>query len=402
MVDLDLMRRLTTSAGTKIVLLVMDGLGGAPKEPGGRTEIESARTPNLDRLALKSMLGLSIPVGHGITPGSGPGHLALFGYDPIKFFIGRGALEALGIGFNLTQEDLAARGNFCTVDDRFLIVDRRAGRIPTKTCTQLAAKLRTIRIPEVELFVEPVQDYRFVVVFRGKGLSASLSETDPQKTGHAPLEVKAGDADARKSAEAANRWIAAAREILKDEPSANMVTLRGWAKRPDLPKFVDVYRLRAQALAVYPMYKGLAALVGMDIQPGLHVLEDQIQSLKANWERYDFFFIHHKYTDSWGEDGNFEAKVAEIEKVDAAIPWVLDLKPDVFIVTGDHSTPSVWKAHSWHPVPVLFYASRLGRRNEVKGFGETECLKGALGWFPAVDLMPLALAYAGRMAKFGA
>ena len=402
MADFDLMRELTMTADTKIVLLVMDGLGGVPKEPGGPTELEFARTPNLDRLAVESMLGLSIPVGHGITPGSGPGHLALFGYDPLKFRIGRGVLEALGIGFELTPDDLAARGNFCSVDDNLLITDRRAGRIPTEKCAELVNKLRTIRLPRVEIFVEPVQDYRFALVFRGENLSARLTETDPQKTGHPPLKVKAQSEDARETAEMVNRWIAAAREILKDEQPANMVTLRGWAKEPDLPKFTDIYRLKAQALAVYPMYKGLATLVGMDVVPGLHSLEDQLQALKANWEGYDFFFVHYKPTDSRGEDGDFAAKAGEIEKVDAAITRFLDLKPDVFIVTGDHSTPAVCKAHSWHPVPTLLYAPHLGRRNEVKGFGETECLRGALGQFPAVDLMPLALAYAGRMAKFGA
>lgn len=402
MADFELMRGLTITADTKIVLLVLDGLGGLPKEPGGPTELEFARTPNLDRLATKSMLGLSIPIGHGITPGSGPGHLSLFGYDPLKFLIGRGVLEALGIGFELAPEDLAARGNFCTVDDKMLITDRRAGRIPTEKCAELVNILRTIRLPGVEIFVEPVRDYRFALVFRGKDLSARLNETDPQKTGHAPLEVKGLTQDARKTAELANRWIAAAREILKDQWPANMVTLRGWAKEPGFPTFTDLYKLKALALAVYPMYKGLATLVGMDVVQKLHGIEDQLQVLEANWGSYDFFFVHYKYTDSRGEDGNFAAKAAEIEKVDAAIPRFLDLKPDVFIVTGDHSTPAVWGAHSCHPVPTLLYTQRLGRRNAVKGFGETECLQGALGQFPAVDLMPLALGYAGRMAKFGA
>ena len=402
MADLNLMRELTMTADTKIILLVMDGLGGVPKEPGGPTELESASTPNLDRLAAESMLGLSIPIGHGITPGSGPGHLALFGYDPVKFLIGRGVLEALGIGFELTKDDVAARGNFCTVDHNLLITDRRAGRIPTEKCVELVNKLRAIRLPGVELFIEPVQDYRFTLVLRGKNLSPHLNDTDPQKAGHPTLEVKAQAEGALLMAEMANRWIAAAREILKAEKQANMVTLRGWSKEPGLPKFTETYHLRAQALAVYPMYKGLAALVGMDVLQGLHTLEDQLQALKANWGLYDFFFVHYKYTDSRGEDGNFEAKAAEIEKVDAAIPRFLDLKPDVFIVTGDHSTPAVWKAHSWHPVPTLFYSKGLGRRNEVKGFGETACLGEALGQFHAMDLMPMALAYAGRMNKFGA
>lgn len=404
MADFDLMRELATSANTKIVLLVMDGLGGLPQTPGGPTELEFAPTPNLDRLAQTSMLGLSIPIAPGITPGSGPGHLAMFGYDPLKYQIGRGVLESLGIGFTLTADDVAARGNFCTVDDNMLITDRRAGRIPTQKCVELVNKLKSIQLPNVQVFVEPVQDYRFALILRGKGLADKLNETDPQKTGLAPLPVQAQDAsaEARYTADLANQWIAAAREILKDEKPANMVTLRGWAKEPGLPRFGDVYKVRPLAIAVYPMYKGLASLVGMTLVQGLHNLDEQIAALKDNWDRYDFFFFHYKYTDSRGEDGNFQAKAAEIEKVDAALPRILELKPDVLIVTGDHSTPAVWKSHSWHPVPTLLYAPGLTRRNEVTGFGETECLRGALGQFYAQDLMPMALAYAGRLNKFGA
>ncbi len=402
MADLNLLRELSLEGDTRIVMLVLDGLGGLPREPGGPTELEFARTPHLDRLAAESMLGLSVPIGNGLTPGSGPGHMALFGYDPVRFLIGRGVLEALGIGFALTPADLAARGNFCTVDAEMRITDRRAGRIPTEKCAELVEKLRAIRLPGVEIFVEPVQDYRFALIFRGPKLSARLNETDPQKTGVPPLPVAAQTEEARPAAELANRWIAAARGILKAEQPANMVTLRGWATEPGLPRFSEVYKLKAQALAVYPMYKGLAMLVGMTVLPGLRHLEDQLEALRKNWTTYDFFFVHYKYTDSRGEDGNFEAKAAEIEKVDAVIPQILALKPDVLIVTGDHSTPAVWKAHSWHPVPTLIYAPGRSRRNAVAGFGESECLKGVLGQFPAVDLMPMALAYAGRMGKFGA
>lgn len=345
---------------------------------------------------------LSIPIGNGITPGSGPGHMALFGYYPVKFLIGRGVLEALGIGFVLTPDDLAARGNFCTVDENLRITDRRAGRIPTEKCVALVQKLRAIRLHGVEIFVEPVQDYRFALVFRGPGLSARLNETDPQKIGAPPLPVAAQSTDAKFSADIANRWIAAAREVLKAEHQANMVTLRGWAKEPGLPQFNHIYKLKALALAVYPMYKGLAILVGMNVLQGLRHLDDQLVALKANWKAYDFFFVHYKYTDSRGEDGDYEAKAAEIEKVDAVIPRILDLKPDVLIVTGDHSTPAAWKAHSFHSVPTMLHAPGRGRGNPVLGFGESECLKGALGQFAAVDLMPMALACAGRMAKFGA
>ena len=404
MADLNLVSELVTTADTKIVLLVMDGLGGLPREPGGPTELEFAKTPNLDKLARESMIGLSIPIANGIAPGSGPGHLALFGYDPVKFLIGRGVLESVGIGMQLTPDDVAARGNFCTVDDNLLITDRRAGRISTEKCVELVKLLKPITLPGIEVIVEPVQDYRFALIFRGKKLSDQLSETDPQKTGLAPLPIKPLDAqlEAQHTADLANEWIAQAREILKEQHPANMVTLRGWAKEPGLPKFVDIYKLRSCAIAVYPMYKGLASLAGMTLVQGLHSVDEQIAALKENWGTYDFFFFHYKYTDSRGEDGNFQAKAAEIEKVDAVIPQILAQKPDVLIVTGDHSTPAVWKAHSWHPVPTLLYAPGLTRRNDVTGFGETECLKGALGQFQATDLMPMALSYAKRMNKFGA
>jgi len=404
MADLELMRELTMTADTKIILLVMDGLGGLPREPGGPTELEFAQTPNLDKLAREGMIGLSIPIAHGITPGSGPGHLALFGYDPVKYLIGRGVLESVGIGLELTPDDVAARGNFCTVDENRVITDRRAGRIPTEKCAELVKMLKPIKLPGVEVIVEPVQDYRFALILRGKGLADKLSETDPQKTGRKPLPVNALDPEAQHTADLANEWIAQAREILKNERPANMVTLRGWAQEPGLPKFEDIYKLRAAAIAVYPMYKGLASLAGMTLIQGLHHLDEQVEALRANWNSYDFFFFHFKYTDSRGEDGNFEGKAAEIEKVDAVIPRILELVPDVLIVTGDHSTPAVWKAHSWHPVPTLLAARAPGltRRNDVTGFGETECLKGALGQFQATDLMPLALSYAKRMNKFGA
>jgi 2,3-bisphosphoglycerate-independent phosphoglycerate mutase len=402
MADLTLIRELVTTADTKIVLLVLDGLGGLPREAGGPTELEFARTPNLDKLARASAIGLSMPIANGIAPGSGPGHLALFGYDPVRFLIGRGVLESVGIGLPLTPDDVAARGNFCSVDDNLLITDRRAGRIPTEKCVELVKLLKAITLPGVEVIVEAVQDYRFALIFRAPGLSDKLSETDPQKVGLKPLPVKPLDPAAQPTADLANEWIAQARALLKNEKPANMLTLRGWAKEPGLPSFADLYKLRSAAIAVYPMYKGLASLAGMTLIPGLHNLDEQIKALADSWDKYDFFFVHYKYTDSRGEDGKFEEKAAEIEKVDAALPRILDLKPDVLIVTGDHSTPAVWKAHSWHPVPTLIHAPGLTRRNDVSGFGETECLKGALGQFQATDIMPMALAYAKRMNKFGA
>ncbi len=405
MSDLKLMTDLTQPGESKIVLLVMDGLGGLPGRPGGPTELEAAHTPNMDRLARESMVGLLHPVDIGVSPGSGPGHLGLFGYDPLTRMIGRGVLEAVGIGLELTDKDLAARGNFCTVDEKGLIVDRRAGRIPTEECARMIGLIDDITLPGVEIIVKPVRDYRFALIFRGDGLSDAVNETDPQRTGVEPLKVKAEEdsEEARRSADLANQWVEKVKERIKNEHPANMVTLRGWSREPGLPGFHEVFKLKAAALAVYPMYKGLASLVGMDLIHGLANLDEQLAALEERWNDYDLFFVHHKYTDSRGEDGDFDAKVAEIEKVDTAIPAFLELDPDVFVITGDHSTPAALKSHSWHPVPVLFRAPKTGRLNpEVTGFGETQCLKGVLGQFRAVHLMPLITAHALRQSKYGA
>jgi 2,3-bisphosphoglycerate-independent phosphoglycerate mutase len=405
MTDLDLMRTLTRKGDHKTVLLVMDGLGGLPKEAGGPTELEAAATPNLDRLAGEGMLGLLHPVGIGLSPGSGPGHLGLFGYDPLTYTIGRGALEAVGIGLKLTEQDVAARGNFCTVDKEGLITDRRAGRIPTEECARMTSIIEDITFPGVEVIVKPVRDYRFVLILRARGLSPELNETDPQQTGVPPLSVRPlnDSPEAKKTARLVNEWVDQVKNRIKDESPANMVTLRGWSAEPGLPSMDEVFHLNAAALAVYPMYKGLASLVGMDLIHGLTSLEDQLEALAREWSSHDFFFFHYKYTDSRGEDGDFDAKTAEIEKVDKIIPEILDLEPDVLVVTGDHSTPAVLRSHSWHPVPVLFWAPGTTRANpDVTGFGETQCLKGALGQFPATALMRLVTAHALRQTKYGA
>lgn len=405
MSDLNLMRTLTQPGDTKIILLVMDGLGGLPREPGGPTELEAAYTPNLDQLAVEGMLGLMHTVRIGVSPGSGPGHLGLFGYDPLKYLIGRGVLESVGIGLELTDQDVAARGNFCTVDDVGVITDRRAGRIPTEECARMVGMIEDIALPGIELVVKPVRDYRFALILRGPGLSPALNETDPQKVGLKPHQVRPLDdsGEAAHTAELVNQWVEMVRDRIKNEHPANMVTLRGWSKEPGLPTLEDVFKLKAAALAVYPMYKGLASLVGMDLIHGLAHLDDQIDAMKREWDSYDFFFFHHKYTDSRGEDGDFDAKVAEIEKVDRVIPRIVSLKPDVLVVTGDHSTPAVLRSHSWHPVPVLFWAPGVSRRNPlVSGFGESQCIHGALGQFNAADLMSLMTAHALRQMKYGA
>ncbi len=397
----DLMRRLHVKNDSKIVLLVADGLGGLPLQPGGKTELESAQTPNLDALATAGTLGLSTPVLPGITPGSGPGHLGLFGYDPLQFQIGRGVLEGLGIDFDLGPNDVAIRGNFCTLDAQGKITDRRAGRIASDIGAKLCAKLDQIKIPGVEVFVRPVKEYRLVVVFRGAGLGGNVEDTDPQKTGVPPLEPVARDAASQKTAEIAAAFLKQAREVLKGDAPANFFTMRGIDKKPQIPTFEEVYGLRAAAIAVYPMYRGLARLVSMKVLDAGQTLDDQCSRLAQAWNDFDFFFMHYKYTDSTGEDGNFPVKVERIEQLDAAIPKIMQLKPDVLVVTGDHSTPSKMKSHSWHPVPVLISAANC-RSDACTSFGEAQCLAGGLGQFPAKYLMSLTMAHAGRLEKFGA
>ncbi len=396
-----LMKKLQKKNDSKIVLLVSDGLGGLPLEPGGKTELETANTPNLDELAKNGTLGRSIPVLPGITPGSGPGHLGLFGYDPLQFNIGRGVLEALGIDFELGPDDVAIRGNFCTLDDDGNITDRRAGRIASDIGVELCKKLDQIEIPGVEVFVRPVKEYRLVIVLRAKGLGGDINDTDPQKTGVPPLEPVGQNEASQKTAEICKEFLRQAGEILKDDRPANLLTMRGIAKMPEIPTFEEVYGTRAAAIAVYPMYRGLARLVSMDVKDAGQTLESQMDCLEKIWDDYDFFFVHYKYTDSTGEDGNFAAKVAKTEEVDSCIPRIKALKPDVLIVTGDHSTPSKMKSHSWHPVPVLLSAENA-RFDGCQSFGESECIKGGLGQFEAKYLMSMAMAHAGRLEKYGA
>ena len=350
-------------AGGKIVLLVMDGLGGLPMEVGGATELETAHTPNLDRMASEATTGLSIPIRPGVEPGSGPAHLSLFSYDPVKYEIGRGVLEALGIGFALRRSGGAR--HLCHRRRRYMITDRRAGRISTDECIRLCEKLQAATgdiLPGYEVIVKPVKEHRFVLVIRGDGLGGQLTETDPLVTGKKPLlvEDESGAPEGAHTAELVNKWVSAARAALADEPKANSLNLRGLASDPGLPRFPEVYGLRAAAIAVYPMYKGVARLVGMEVvdfegERPTH----EVDALEKAWDDYDFFFVHIKKTDSYGEDGNFAAKVHEIEEVDAVIPH-LALQRAV-IVTGDHSTPAKLRSHSWHRCRRCYGARRRCR-----------------------------------------
>ncbi|GLV48363.1 putative 2,3-bisphosphoglycerate-independent phosphoglycerate mutase [Thermus sp. LT1-2-5] len=392
--------------GGKILLVVLDGVGGLPLEPGGPTELEAAKTPNLDRLAEESALGLLTPVYTGLAPGSGPGHLALFGYDPFRFVVGRGALSALGLGADFREGDVALRGNFATLDQEGKVVDRRAGRPSTEENRRVIAKLQEAipRITDVEVHFYTESEHRFLVILRGEGLSDGVTDTDPQKAGLPPLAAKALDEASAKTAQIVNLLSERIREVLKDEPRLNGALFRGASKKPRFPSLKEVFGLKAAAIASYPMYKGLAALVGMEVLPvegegDAH--EGKLKALKEHWERYEFFYLHFKKTDAKGEDGDFWGKVAEIERFDALLPELLALKPVVLALTGDHSTPALLKAHSWHPVPLLLHGPYL-RRDEARRFTEGEALRGSLGHLRGVELMPLLLAHAGRLLKYGA
>jgi 2,3-bisphosphoglycerate-independent phosphoglycerate mutase len=399
---LKLINEMAVDNGAKIVLLVMDGLGGLPLEPGGPTELEAAKTPYMDALTARASLGMSHVVAPAFSPGSGPGHMALFGYDPLEVLIGRGVLEAMGIGFPLNREDIAIRANFCTVDANGNITDRRAGRISTEECTKRVEILRQIQIPGVQIFVEPVKEYRFVIVLRGKGLGSNIPDNDPQLTGVPALPIKAEDDASQKTAEILRQWWAEANKLLAAYPPANSCLLRGISKDPGMPRFPEVFKMRSAAVAVYPMYKGVARLVGMDvIEHDAETPAEEFEVVKKHWDEYDFFFVHIKKTDSYGEDGNFDARVHVIETVDEAMPILLALKPDVIVITGDHSTPAKLKRHSWHPVPVLL-AADSARFGQPGKFGEASCQQGSLGQIRHVDILPLALAHAMRLGKYGA
>ena len=402
MINEEIMSSLAIKTESKIVLLVADGIGDLPSE-NNKTVLERAFIPNLDKLASKSVCGLTDPISRGITPGSGPAHLSLFGYDPIKYQIGRGVLEALGVGMELTSRDLACRGNFATLDKEGIITDRRAGRIATelneKLCKLMQDKIN--QIGEVKTIIKPGKEHRFVVVFRGDGLEDALSDADPQRVGEKMKFAEPLDSKAKKSAETVNEFIKQAAEVLKEHHPANTVLLRGFAKYPGLPTMKELFKLTPAAIATYPMYKGLAKLVGMDILETGESLSDEFKTLQDNFSKYDFFYLHIKKTDSYGEDGNFEQKVKVIEEVDKYIPKVLALKPDVLVVTGDHSTPALMKGHSWHPNPLMLFSKYI-RVDEAEQFNEKECVKGGLGRFLAVEVLPLMMANALKLQKFGA
>ncbi|MFH1741738.1 MAG: 2,3-bisphosphoglycerate-independent phosphoglycerate mutase [bacterium] len=399
--SLELLKRLSEETDSKIVFLIFDGLGGL--DMGKGTALEAAKTPNLDRLAAEGIVGFADPIQPGITPGSGPAHLALFGYNPLQFDIGRGILSALGVGFEIKPGDVAARVNFASIDQDGLVTDRRAGRIPTETCIRLCEKLRAIPLAGVELFVQPEKEHRAAVVLRGKGLSGAVCDTDPQKLGAKPIVPTAtkDDPAAEKTAKIVQEFVTKAFNVLKDDHPANAILMRGFDSFEALPTTQEVYRLNPAAIATYPMYKGVSRLVGMTVLDAGDTPATEFDCLEKHWKDHDYFYLHIKKTDSYGEDGNFDGRVHVLEEVDALVPRLVALNPMTILVTGDHSTPAPMKAHSFHPVPVLI-RSPLARRDTATAFGETACLTGGLGRVSMEHLMALALAHSGKLQKYGA
>ena len=401
MISEELMKSISTKSPAKMLMLVIDGLGGLPLN--GKTELEQSHIPNLDKLASQSISGLADPISPGITPGSGPSHLALFGYNPIKYQIGRGVLEALGIGIRLTEGDLAARGNFATMDEKGVIVDRRAGRISTEKNKALCELLQNgiEEIEGVKITINPGKEHRFVILFKGEGLGDRLTDADPQKDGKPSIPASATSDSARFSERVVNRFIKETTQLLRSQGSANTVLLRGFSQLPKIPNMTELFSIHPAAIAVYPMYKGIAKLVGMDVLDTGEGIRNEIKALRDHFDQYDFFYVHIKNPDMFGEDGNFHGKVRAIEEVDEFIPDLLDLEPDVLVVTSDHSTPSILKSHSWHPNPILLF-SKFIRTDAVERFDERSCLLGGLGRFPATGIMPLMLANALKLKKYGA
>ncbi len=401
MIDFPEIQDLVKPNNSKIIMLVVDGLGGLYHPDYGKTELEYANIPEIDNLAKQSDCGLTLPVLPGITPGSGPGHLSLFGYDPIKYTIGRGILEAIGISLNLNSSDVAARGNLCTIDNQTgLIIDRRAGRINSEKAKSIINQLDGLKYKNIKIEVHHVREHRFVLLLKGNGLENNITGTDPEIEGKVTLKSIANDSRSALTAECINYFNEQIKTILADRYTANMALLRGFSKIPDYPNISNKYKMKCAAIAAYPMYKGLAKLIGMSILDSGTSFESEIETLKTNYDKFDFFFLHYKPADAAGEDGDFKQKVKSLEYLNGVLNQVLSLKPDTFILAGDHSTPSVMASHSWHPVPFLIN-SKLTYGSRIQEFTENQCRNGSIGNINATQLMLLALAHSDRLNKFG-
>lgn len=398
---LELVESTSEPSPTKVILVAIDGLGGLPHPKTGKTELETASTPHCDQLVFEGNCGLMDPVRAGVIPGSLPSHLAIFGFDPLIYTAGRGAMEAIGINFDLRAEDIAARGNFATVDNQNIIIDRRAGRLSTERSAELCRLLDGMQIENTQIIIRPVKDYRFIVIFRGNGLASAVSDSDPQQNGVPPRKIMPLNIPAGKTAAVANKFIVEAKTILGKHHPANMVLLRGFSKRPQFPSISEIYKLKACAISSFPMYRGLASMVGIDVIETGNNIEDKFATLEKYYKDYNFFFLHIKQVDTAGEDGDFNLKVKFIELVDKELGRLISLSPDVIAISSDHSTPAIMGLHSWHPVPVFIH-SKWCRPDKITKFSEANCLRGGLGRFLAVQFLPQVMAHAQKLGKFGA
>ena len=409
------------SVDQKVLFVVFDGLGDRPiKEFGFKTPLEAANTSNFDAIAQKSLCGLSNALGRGVRPGSDVSHLEIFGYPIKQYYTGRGPIEVAGLGVRLQEGDVAFRGNFGTVDETWNILDRRAGRI--RRVDEFAAAIDGMCIDGVQVIVKPGTAHRAGVVFRGRGLSAQVSDADPHEAGKPVAEVRPTDdsAEAAFTASVINKFMRKSYEILNaleanrqraaaGELPANFLLLRGAGQYPTMPSFEEKYGLRACCIAGGGLYKGIGAFLGMDLieVPGATALPDtdvraKFRAAKKALETYDFVFTHVKATDSLAEDGNFEGKKAFIEKCNDAASELLNLpEGTLLVITADHSTACELKAHTADPVPVLFCSEHV-RVDEVAEFNERAFARGGLGRVVGSDIMPAVLNILGRLHLIGA
>ena len=404
----------------KTFFVICDGLGDRPiPKLGRKTPLEYAKTPNLDAIARRGIIGAMNTIDIGVRPGSDTAHMAIFGYDPHVYYTGRGPFETAGLRMEHKDGDICFRVNMGTVDDTLHIIDRRAGRIGDTSA--FARELNGMKIDGVEFFVKAGTGYRMGMIMRGKKLSTHITDIDPGHVGKGVRMCEATDdtSEAKRTAKILNTFVSRAHKLLKRMPvnidrqknglpQANYLLVRGAGVYPKLPRFFDKYGLRAACFAGAGLYKGIARLIGMDVVhvPGATGKPDsniraKVETAIKHRKDYDFFFIHFKGADSCGEDGDVEGKIAYIEKIDDAVAPLLKLKNSLVVITADHSTPCTIKSHSADDVPIVIMGDEV-RDDDVHEFSERTCAKGRMGHIKGMHVMPIILDLMGIAEKFGA
>ncbi len=398
----------------KGILIVCDGLGDLREK--GKTPLQAAKTPNMDRLAEHGACGLMHTIGRGIIPGSDTAHLQLFGYSTEKYYTGRGTFEALGVGIELEEGDVAFRCNFATVDEKMKILDRRAGRISTSFAKKLEQDFQNIEIDGAKVIFKASVEHRGALVLRGKGLSHKVGDTDPHSLTRLlvskPLE---GTPEAKKTAKILNEFTKLSHEKLNSNPlnegrelPANILLSRGPGIFSKAPPMEEKFGIRSACVAGGALYKGVAKFVGMDILKvkGATGAKDTDLNSKADavvsaLNEYDFVFLHIKATDSFSHDGDFGGKKKFIEKIDSEVlPKLMETGANIMI-TGDHTTPCRIGDHSSHPTPFLMNGE-LVRHDDIKKFDEFSCANGSLGHLFGKDVMNMMVSLMGKAHIYGA